>query len=303
MLVYDATSSTSFLRLMTCHAECIKRFQQQQQQSNKSKSKRVPFIVVANKIDLLDEKKNLRSTKSATSQRRSVMGFDTYRGMEETYEYAAENASSTQCNCRCIQCHSNRCLGDNVAPLQKSQKKKLTYSLKETCWSSDSHYLRSIQDADDRLGANRTMVLLWCERNGIRHVEVSALDGRGVNLAMEELVRLGVQERMVREDYIDNMDWKDDRIDVATNDEWQYDKQWHETGSYDASESIANNDTITPNQEHRQGFEYSQQLPNLTMKDNSQTFLYEPKYDKKLDLFERYLTKEDKRCKLKCWGC
>jgi hypothetical protein len=48
MLVYDATSSTSFLRLMTCHAECIKRFQDhQQQQSSKSKSKRVPFIVVA----------------------------------------------------------------------------------------------------------------------------------------------------------------------------------------------------------------------------------------------------------------
>jgi hypothetical protein len=35
--------------------------------------------------------------------------------------------------------------------------------------------------------------------------------------------------------------------------------------------------------------------------DNSQyTFLYEPRYEKKLDLFARYSTKEEKRCALNC---
>ena len=34
------------------------------------------------------------------------------------------------------------------------------------------------------------MVLLWCKRNGLKHVEVSALDGVGVNEAVETMVEL-----------------------------------------------------------------------------------------------------------------
>ncbi|EED87988.1 ras superfamily gtp-binding protein, partial [Thalassiosira pseudonana CCMP1335] len=106
MLVYDATSSMSFLQLMQWHEEWMKRLRYWEMEDS------VPFIVVANKIDLL---------------------------------YGENNGAESQ------------------------------------------------------LPANRSMILLWCQRNGIPHVEASALDGRGVDEAMQQLVKMGVEELGKRE--------------------------------------------------------------------------------------------------------
>ena len=297
MLVYDATSSTSFLRLMQFHEEWMQR-----------RKKRLPFIVVANKIDLLDHNnKTAKYVAKANLKSRSVMGLrGNYRGLDEKYEYAADYApkhmTSPQCNT--LDCHYKK-QDNNSSKYERRIHKdnKLTYSLKETCWSSDEQYLHCLQQADDQLPSNRTMVLLWCKRNGIPHVEASALDGRGVDFAMRELIRLGFEERLnSEEERIHNesnhdLQWEkfsvadDDNVKIAEED----DEMVEFIGDISTTSAVYD-DNVANGNGHNQS--------NQEKVDTSQnTFLYVPKYDKKLDLFTRYSRKEDKRCTLNCLRC
>lgn len=291
MLVYDATSSISFLRLMTFHEEWVKRFNDQEKQSRSGakRKRRVPFIVVANKIDLLDGQ---IASGLKPCQRRDVMGLNTYRGVDEKYEYAANNtmtSSSLQCNCCCLNCSDSHCCEVQFNKSKDRQpNNKLTYSLKETYWCSDHQYLSYLQQADDQLAANRTMVLLWCKRNGIQHVEASALDGRGVDLAMEQLVQLGVKEKLNSDDFcadVNELCWDDDvfvanksQSDVVHNDRYDGPRA-NENGSEVLNDSYLSGDS------------------------SLNTFFYQPSYEKELDLFARYSAKEDKKCAITCLGC
>ena len=199
MLVYDATSSTSFLHLMQWHSEWIQKMKQWEKEDNEYENRRngsaafekrrkeVPFIVVASKADLLH--KEIESPLCRRYKCRSVMGFkDDYKGIESVYEYAVEDSSDeSEARAR----HSK---------LQEGKRdKKLTYSLKETTWLNDASYLKSLQIAEDQLPANRLMILLWCKRNNIPHVEASALTGEGVNNAFQMLVKNGLEELEARE--------------------------------------------------------------------------------------------------------
>ena len=76
-------------------------------------------------------------------------------------------------------------------------------------WSSDATYLNALQLTEDQLAANRLMVLLWYQRNGIPHVEASALNGRGAYDAMEHLIKIGVEELVVRD--MEKLERRDDR--------------------------------------------------------------------------------------------
>jgi hypothetical protein len=277
MLVYDATSSISFLRLMTFHEDWVKRFNEQEQsKSGALRKRRVPFIVVANKIDLLDGQ-NASCSKSC--QRRAVMGLTTYRGIDEKYEYAAENANCCRLNCGDLHCRE---VEINTSK-ERQPKNKLTYSLKETFWSSDHQYLSYLQNADDQLAANRTMVMLWCKRNGIQHVEASALDGRGVDLAMEQLVQLGVKERLVNElcredDFAVANTSQSDIVSITGH---------HKPPAIENKSANSKDGSVI-------GHDGSSSL---------NTFIYQPTYDRKLDLFARYSAKEEKRCAIACLGC
>ena len=320
MLVYDATSSTSFLRLVHCHEECIHRFYSQKMEQrfqSKRRRRRVPFIVVANKIDLLDGYDN--SSSSQMPRRRNVMGFDTYRGIDEAYEYAAENAPITATKCNNPHHQPSRNTLSKTKP-KKQVTNKLTFSLKETAWSSDPHYLQSLQQADDQLFANRTMILLWCERNGIQHVEASALDGRGVDLAMEELVKLGIEEKIIGDEFDESEEasddnefketqWDDDEIaavgyDVHSKSSHGNFQTYLDTSKEqnDGESMHSNNFSVTSGQHSFHGESGVTAIhTNSTEVDKSQyTFLYEPKYETRLDLFARYSAKEDKRCVLNC---
>ncbi|KAL7515886.1 hypothetical protein ACHAWX_000959 [Stephanocyclus meneghinianus] len=338
MLVYDATSSTSFLRLMSYHEELVRRFRCQDleqhncrmlelEQKCQTPTRRVPFIVVANKIDLLDDILDSSTSDLRRRHRRCVMGFDTYCGMDEIYEYAAENTSATKtqsfsCNQRSSSYnHRQRCLLSESSFPSKSKSKqpnhinKLTFSLKETAWSSDTHYLRSLQQADDQLSVNRTMVLLWCERNGLQHVEASALYGRGVDLAMGELVRLALLERLRREELNeDALEWTEEGNDVDdiyvadANNDLNNRQPYRDVSTLEhrnlRSTTYENNCVLRNDRKDPLGqTPWNTQNSYLDQQniDNSQyTFLYEPRYEKKLDLFARYSTKEDKRCALNC---
>ena len=294
MLVYDATSSTSFLRLMSCHKEWIERFQSYEpHKSGATGKRRVPFIVVANKIDLLDGFSN--ATSICQKEKRSVMGFQSYRGIDEKYEYACENAVSSQ-ECRfCYGCSDSKYHQEqhNFHTTKTNRRnKKLTYSLKETFWLSDHHYLSSIQQADNELGANRTMVLLWCKHNGIQHVEASALDGRGVDLAMNELVRLSVQEKIH-----ENLTEKISCEDNVTNE------GFHVGHSYCSVNDLDTKEEEYPSSGPDEILDKNDTNSTASLFDNQNVFLYQPSYDKKLDLLARYAEKEDKRCTLRCFGC
>ena len=298
MLVYDATSSTSFLRLMKFHEEWMQRMNHL---SSKSKQKkRLPFIVVANKIDLLDHNNNAAEyVAMANLKRRSVMGLHGYyRGFDEKYEYAADYAPThiTSPQCNRLDCHHKN-QGNNL-PKYKPRThtdNKLTYSLKETCWSSDEQYLHCIQHADDQLPSNRTMVLLWCKRNGIPHVEASALDGRGVDFAMRELITLGFEERLNSEgEQFHNESNRADDFDIKIASE---DDDMDEFIG-DISATSALYDDANAN-----GNEHNQSNQEEVVNNSQNTFLYIPRYDKQLDLFTRYSQKEDKRCTLNCLTC
>ena len=170
MLVYDATSSTSFLHLMQWHSELIQKLKQwekeemENEQSNdtadipsqKKRRRRVPFVVVASKIDLIREEK---VSPRMQQEYRSVMGFrdGDYRGKGDAYEYAVEDYSTDD----------NEKGQPQHQDLSPIGHKSLTYSLKETSWSNDATYLKSLQLTEDQLSANRLLILLWCERNRI----------------------------------------------------------------------------------------------------------------------------------------
>jgi hypothetical protein len=285
------------------------------QQKSRTPTKRVPFIVVANKIDLLDDILDSSTADLRRHHRRSVMGFDTYCGMDETYEYAAENPSTTKTqSCCCNRFTTNYSSSPSKAKSKQPNKiNKLTFSLKETAWSSDTHYLRSLQQADDQLSVNRTMVLLWCERNGLLHVEASAFDGRGVDLAMEELVRLALLERSTREesneDVCEGKEEEDDVDDISVADANNH-LNYHQphtdvntsehrhlrSSAYESRCELHNDHNGPLGQTHSNTRNSYLEQPNI----DKYTFLYEPRYEKKLDLFARYSTKEDKRCALNC---
>jgi hypothetical protein len=44
-------------------------------------------------------------------------------------------------------------------------------------WTTDQMYVDSVLNTEDISHPDRDMVLLWCMRNGLTHMEVSALDG------------------------------------------------------------------------------------------------------------------------------
>mmetsp|Transcript_16938 Transcript_16938/g.27717 ORF Transcript_16938/g.27717 Transcript_16938/m.27717 type:complete len:448 (+) Transcript_16938:193-1536(+) len=249
MLVYDATSSTSFLHAMQWHSEWIQKWKHwekedmsKEQSKNdgstplqmKRRRRRVPFIVVASKIDLVHEENVTPIPRQG--EYRSVMGFSNgeYKGKGYAYEYAAEDYSTDE----------------SESDHQPEDRAQLTYSLKETSWSNDETYLKSLQQAEDQLPANRLMILLWCKRNRIPHVEASALTGEGVTEAMDMLVQLGVKELEARE-----------------------------------QEQIEQEKQRQIEREKQKGL------------DKEKTFfVYQPRYDKDLDLFARYSSDNEKKC-------
>jgi len=262
MLVYDATSSTSFLHLMQWHSEWIQKLKQWEKEdierdqrkdapdmpSQKKRRRKVPFIVVASKIDLLrEEKVSPRLQQDDHHKYRSVMGFrdGDYRGKGYAYEYAVEDYSTDESD------------QEHQQPQDLSLgrgHKRLTYSLKETTWSNDASYLKSLQLTEDQLPANRLMILLWCKRNRIPHVEASALSGEGVNEAMEMLVRMGVEE-------------------------------------FEAQEQ----EKIIEQERQEKMIEKERQK---RLEKETSYFVYQPRYERDLDLFARYSTDDEKKCSL-----
>jgi hypothetical protein len=274
---------------------------------------RVPFVVVATKLDLLDggRRRARAAPQGATAARRSVMGFGGggYTGQDLKYEYAAETTTVA--------------LGEGVdrqsmAPAAAAREdrkgraaRRLTYSLQETLWFPDARYLRALQRVEDPLAANRPLVLLWCQRHGFPHVEVSALDGRGVEEAMTTVIELGVEElgaraRAQREGGEDRSAEKQEAVvsplKINNTERISQSEDGRPVSSgrrfpaphVDANESGEQNGSTSANG--------GLTAAAATTDPSQYYFLYQPRQEETLDLFARYSPNDEQRCSpFKCW--
>lgn len=82
MLVYDATSSTSFTQLLKWHADLIERMSRLE--------KKFPVLIVANKIDLFESMSAKPRKQCASAPQRDVLGLGGhFHGKDRPYEYRA----------------------------------------------------------------------------------------------------------------------------------------------------------------------------------------------------------------------
>lgn len=154
MLVYDATSSTSFTQLLKWHADLMTRMKE-------LSITRMPLLIVANKMDIFGQKLEPQQRRTAVTQR-DVMGLKgDFRGKDMPYEYRASPPSDKMLNDK-----------DNGRRVEIS-----TYMATGDTWTTDQMYVDSVLNTEDISHPDRDMVLLWCMRNGLKHIEVSALEG------------------------------------------------------------------------------------------------------------------------------
>eukprot|EP00544_Gedaniella_sp_CCMP2646_P004376 CAMPEP_0202493644 /NCGR_PEP_ID=MMETSP1361-20130828/9910_1 /ASSEMBLY_ACC=CAM_ASM_000849 /TAXON_ID=210615 /ORGANISM="Staurosira complex sp., Strain CCMP2646" /LENGTH=328 /DNA_ID=CAMNT_0049123985 /DNA_START=99 /DNA_END=1085 /DNA_ORIENTATION=- len=171
MLVYDATSSTSFTQLLKWHSDLMRRMKQLQIDT-------IPILIVANKMDIL--KRDFEPQRRRKSgPRRRVMGLEDFKGKDMPYEYRASPPSAST----------------ETSTANGRRVEISTYMATGDTWTTDQMYVDSVLNTEDISHPDRDMVLLWCMRNGLTHMEVSALDGTGIDAAMECLVSLALEAK------------------------------------------------------------------------------------------------------------
>jgi small GTP-binding protein len=224
MLVYDATSSTSFTTLIKWYAELMERMHSldsdddttdnengnsggdaantainggnssvnqvstqngtlveklsSKQRKRKKKRYRFPVLIVANKLDKFKVDTAQPRQRTIVKQR-DVMGLNgNFKGKDSRYEYRVEPPRIYD--------------DDDEHSRKKKRKRKMKHRSNNTDdlmekstfssstgekWTTDFSYLEHLLKSEDGSHPDRDMVLLWCMRNGLKHAEVSALDG------------------------------------------------------------------------------------------------------------------------------
>ena len=203
MLVYDMTSSTSFTRLLKWYGDLMEMF---------TKIERtLPILIVANKLDLYQS--NLTRGHPPNDEallrpfvtQRDVLGLHgiEYYGKNFQYEYQICQADeheldeSNRNGHGSVQNSNKPPVGANGAGhrRRRANKRRMeisTYLVNRDNWTTDGSYLESLLQSEDGSHPDRDMVLLWCLRNRLRLVEVSAATGEGVNEAVEALIALAM---------------------------------------------------------------------------------------------------------------
>jgi hypothetical protein len=151
----------------------------------KSADWQIPVLVVGTKLDKVKAEVH-RNTLKRTVPQRDIMGLKgkTFKGKESYYEYTVNERNLPQ-----------------VSPPPQGNAITLSYGLEGGSWMTDSKYLHAIKRAEDSCFPDRNMVSLWCRRNGLAHAEVSALDGTGVDAAIESVVALVMSSQKKHETF------------------------------------------------------------------------------------------------------
>ena len=196
ILVYDATSSRSFTKLLRWYAELTDRMKDREQ--NGDGNGKFPVIVVANKLDIIrsdEDEKNVPMRRRKVPQRDIMKLTNGFKGKDHRYEYTVSSSPKTR---------SRADTGDLLldgrnrrhAHNQHHRKQRsLSYGLTDANWTTDNSYLNNIIKSEDGSFPDRDMVILWCMRNGLQHVEVSALDGDGILDAVQTMVTLAMEAK------------------------------------------------------------------------------------------------------------
>lgn len=217
ILIYDATSSTSFLQLIQGYSELLDRidkihskkynayyddnrpddssrnndgfgsndWNQKQPSIPSNLRNRFPVLIVATKLDRLKAELSKQAREKNVPQR-SVLGLKGkyYNGQDYHYEYTVSNAYNhhRQVDGKDGFLAQERNFNENHIPL--------SYGMEGGAWTNDKEYLNCLRTAEDACFPDNYMVLLWCKRNGLKHVGVSALDGMGINEAVDTMIDL-----------------------------------------------------------------------------------------------------------------
>ena len=185
MLVYDVTSSTSFKQLLKWYADLVQLFETKNPHMQPVK---LPVLVVGTKMDLLQSGQQTNNQQQdGSQQRRNVLGLHGrhWKGSSYHYEYQVSTSEQPQPNETPLLArpHANRM---EIASYYLADREN---------WNNDWGYLDGLLSSEDGSHPDRDMVVLWCSRNDLKHMEASAATGQGVDEAMKELVRLAMDKR------------------------------------------------------------------------------------------------------------
>ena len=208
ILIYDATSSRSFLQLIKWYSELLERIARVQCMDRNTEfdvetrrkmmrllKRKFPVLVVATKLDMLLAEEASRLANKKTVPQRSVIGLNTFTGINTYYEYGDVNSGKFRYGSH-ADLKSIDEMDDNVDAITSNdgEKKALSYGLEGHSWAMDKSYMNYIRIAEDECFPDRNMVLRWCRRNGLQMVEVSALENVGIDVAVDSAVKLALNE-------------------------------------------------------------------------------------------------------------
>ena len=235
LLVYDMCSSTSFTQLLKWYADLME-FQ-------KSNHQVLPMIIVAGKLDLYrrknvdvtdhvllnnnnnntQEQQQQQHSHPAHSRRRRVSQRDVmglrgdFKGKDFRYEYQVSTTTTTTTNNNTTTPlngssmtgtnsqgggleHDSTASNNNNSNRKKNRRMEISsYLANRENWTTDWSYLDSLLNSEDLSHPDREMVLLWCMRNNLKHFETSAATGEGVTEAMEALLELALVAKEQKE--------------------------------------------------------------------------------------------------------
>jgi small GTP-binding protein len=196
LMVYDITSSTSFTHVLKWYEDLMMRIRRLEASGGRTRP--FPVLIVGNKIDILRERDTHPSRQRAVVPQRDVMGLlDTsFRGKDSHYEYTAsapQNDSTTSLSSgkkREKKIDRNRHeLSTYMGTGEKTNYLQAVLNNEVQIGS----YLESLLSTEDGSHPDRDMVLLWCMRNGLKHMEVSALDGTGIEELVNEAINMALE--------------------------------------------------------------------------------------------------------------
>ena len=200
LLVYDMTSSTSFTQLLRWYADLM-------QIRSKIKGLAFPILIVGNKLDAFQAMQQ-RATRDFHPRRvaqRDVLGLQGkhFKGKDFQYEYRVSSPARSPLLGNHKQASRNSRNGSNNNNNKQRHKSHhnshltppevSSFLANRENWTKDNSYLDSLLNSEEGSHPDHEMVLLWCMRNGLQHVEVSAATGQGVDEAFEILTHMALE--------------------------------------------------------------------------------------------------------------
>lgn len=197
ILVYDITSSTSFTHVLKWYEDLMTRIRRLELSGERTRS--FPVVIVGNKIDIMRERDTHPSRQQVVVPQRDVLGVtrQVFRGKDLHYEYTASAPPSSD--------DSVSALSGKKGGNERNRFELSTYmgtgektNYLQAVLNNDvqiGSYLESLLSTEDGSHPDKDMVLLWCMRNGLKHMEVSALDGTGIDEMISEVIDMAMEAR------------------------------------------------------------------------------------------------------------